>query len=102
MVSRIAMNGRHINLSSIFTTQKCSLLSTGLRNNITGAILFGTSTKELELIEQDLNFLESKKQFMSMFRRVTKTKRSFLVVNFSNDDLEERYLDSNFEPVGAG
>lgn len=102
VVSRIAMNGRHINLSSIFTTQKYSLLSTGLRNNITGAILFGTSTKELELIEQDLNFLESKKQFMSMFRRVTKTKRSFLVVNFSNDDLEERYLDSNFEPVGAG
>ena len=89
VVSRIAMNGRHINLSSIFTTQKY-------------AILFGTSTKELELIEQDLNFLESKKQFMSMFRRVTKTKRSFLVVNFSNDDLEERYLDSNFEPVGAG
>ena len=39
---------------------------------------------------------------MSMFRRVTKTKRSFLVVNFSNDDLEERYLDSTFEPVGAG
>ena len=52
--------------------------------------------------EQDLTFLENKKQFMFMLRRVAKTKRTFLVVNFSNDDLEERYLDSNFEPVGAG
>lgn len=53
IISKIAMNGRHINLRSIFTTQKYSLLGTGLRNNITGAILFATSFKELDLIEAD-------------------------------------------------
>ena len=92
------MNGRHINLSSIFTTQKYSLLGTGLRNNITGAILFATSFKELDLIEADLNYLEDKKAFIKLFRANTKQKNSFLVVNFSND-ATERYLNSSFETI---
>lgn len=64
IISKIAMNGRHINLRSIFTTQKYSLLGTGLRNNITGAILFATSFKELDLIEADLNYLEDKRRLI--------------------------------------
>lgn len=98
IISKIAMNGRHINLSSIFTTQKYSLLGTGLRNNITGAILFATSFKELDLIEADLNYLEDKKAFIKLFRANTKQKNSFLVVNFSND-ATERYLNSSFETI---
>lgn len=97
IISKIAMNGRHINLSSIFTTQKYSLLGTGLRNNITGAILFAASFKEIDLIEADLNFLEDKKSFIKMLRGNTKG-RSFLVVNFSNDE-SERYLNENFETI---
>ncbi len=98
MVSKIVMNGRHLNLSSIFTTQKFSLVSTSVRTNITGAILFNTSQKEVELIAEDLNHLPKKQDFINMFREATKEKNSFLVVNFSNKG-DEMYLDSNFEPI---
>ena len=98
MVSKIVMNGRHLCLSSIFTTQKFSLVNVGVRTNITGAILFNTSQKELELIADDFNYLESKKDFIKMFRKATEEKNSFLVVNFSNKR-HEMYLDSNFEPM---
>ncbi len=98
IVSKIVMNGRHLCLSSIFTTQKFSLVSTAVRTNITGAILFNTSQKELEMIAEDFNYLPKKQDFIKMFREATKEKNSFLVVNFSNKN-EEMYLDSNFEPI---
>tara|TARA_E500000318_G_scaffold69897_1_gene64677 strand:+ start:19205 stop:19930 length:726 start_codon:yes stop_codon:yes gene_type:complete len=98
MVSKIVMNGRHLCLSSIFTTQKFSLVSTAVRTNITGAILFNTSQKELEMIADDFNYLPKKQDFIKMFREATKEKNSFLVVNFSNKN-EEMYLDSTFEPI---
>lgn len=98
IVSKIVMNGRHLCLSSIFTTQKFSLVSTAVRTNITGAILFNTSQKELEMIAEDFNYLPKKQDFIKMFREATKEKNSFLVVNFSNKN-EEMYLNSTFIPI---
>ena len=92
------MNGRHANISTIFTTQKYSLISTGVRSNVTGAILFGNSAKELELMTEDYNYLNDRKLFHKMYRSATKERNSFLVVNFSNDG-ENMYLDSQFKPI---
>ena len=98
MISKIICNGRHLNLSSIFTTQKFSLVSTTLRTNITGAIMFNTSQREVEAISEDLNYLENKKEFISMFRKATDERNSFLVINFSNDK-KDMYMDKNFLPI---
>ena len=98
ITAKIVMNGRHLCLSSLFSTQKFSLVSTNIRTNLTGAILFNTSQKELELIADDFNYLPKKAQFIQMFRDATQEKNSFLVVNFSNKG-NEMYLDSNFEPI---
>ncbi len=100
IISKIVMNGRHIGLSSLFTSQKYSLLSTGLRSNLTGALLGSLSNKELELAESDLNFLPSGKKadFIKMFRNVVKNKRDFIAVNFTNKP-EEIYLDKSFKPI---
>ena len=68
---------------------------------MTGAILFNTSQKELELIADDFNYLENKKDFIKMFRKATDGKNKFLVVNFSNDR-NEMYLDSEFKPITQG
>ena len=95
-LSRIFSNGRHCNLSCIVTAQKYSQLSTTIRTNASGAILFSNSAKEVESMSEDFNYLESKKSFVKMFRKVTKSRNSFLVVNFSNDDI---YLDSKFEKI---
>ncbi len=95
-LSRIACNGRHINLSMIITAQKYSQISTVIRTNVSGAILFANSAKEVDLMADDLNYLDSKKDFVKMFRSATKGKNEFMVVSFSNDDI---YMDSKFKPI---
>lgn len=98
IISKMICNGRHLNLSQIYTSQRFSQVSTTLRTNLTGAILFNTSMKELELITEDMNYMSNKKEFVKIFRETTKEPRQFLVVNFSNKP-EEMYMNSNFEPI---
>ena len=95
-LSRIFCNGRHCNLSCIVTAQKHSQLSTTIRSNASGAILFSNSAKEVESMAEDYNYLNSKKDFVKMFRKATKERNSFLVVNFSSDDI---YLNSKFKKI---
>mgnify|MGYP003642193263 CR=1 FL=1 len=98
IISKLICNGRHLNLSQIYSSQKYSQCSTTLRTNITGAILFNTSAKELDLISQDFNYLKSSKAFVNMFRDITgNTPRDFLVVNFTNKD--SLFMDSEFESI---
>lgn len=99
-ITRLFCNGRHLNISTIVTAQKYSDIHTTCRENTTGAILFASTDKQLDLITDDHNYLESKKDFKRMFKEATKEKHSFLVVNYSNPP-EERYLDSEFEALDA-
>jgi len=98
IISKMICNGRHLNLSQIYTSQRFSQVSTTLRTNLTGAILFNTSMKELELITEDMNYMTTKKEFVNIFREVTKEPRQFMVVNFSNKP-EEMYMNTEFEPI---
>ncbi len=97
IISKLISNGRHLNLSQIYSSQRFSMCSTTLRSNLTGAILFNTSMKELEMISEDFNYLNSKKSFIRLFRDTTKEPRSFLVVNFSNKD--GLYMNSEFKTI---
>lgn len=98
IIDKMICNGRHLNLSQIYTSQRFSQCSTCLRTNLTGAIMFSTSMKELELIAEDFNYMSTKKEFIKMFRETTAKPRSFMVINFSNPP-EEMYLDTKFEPI---
>tara|TARA_R110000803_G_scaffold32696_3_gene71884 strand:- start:1457 stop:2200 length:744 start_codon:yes stop_codon:yes gene_type:complete len=98
IVEKLISNGRHLNLSQIYTSQRFSQCSTCLRSNITGAILFSTSMKELELIAEDFNYMTTKKEFIKIFRETTAKPRQFMVINFSNPP-EDMYLDTEFQPI---
>ena len=98
IIDKMICNGRHLNLSQIYTSQRFSQCSTCLRTNLTGAIMFSTSMKELDLISEDFNYMSTKKEFIKMFRETTKIPRSFLVINFSNPP-DEMYLNTEFEPI---
>ena len=99
IMKKLISNGRHLNLSQIYSVQSYKMAMTEIRNQITGAILFSTSLKELELISDDMNYLEDKKKFIKMFRKYTgKSKHSFLVVNFTNNQ-GELYMDDEFKPI---
>ena len=98
IISKLISNGRHLNLSQIYSSQRFTMCSTNLRSNLTGAILFNTSMKELDLIAEDFNYLNSKKSFINMFRdETTKTERGFLVINFTNGG--NIYMDSEFKTI---
>jgi len=97
IISKLVANGRHLNLSQIYTSQRFSMISTTVRSNLTGAILFNTSAKELELIADDFNYLSSKKDFVTMFRKETAKPRGFLVINFTNPD--GLYMTDSFETI---
>tara|TARA_R110000796_G_scaffold64481_1_gene149464 strand:+ start:111 stop:848 length:738 start_codon:yes stop_codon:yes gene_type:complete len=98
IIDKMICNGRHLNLSQIYTSQRFSQCSTCLRTNLTGAIMFSTSMKELELIAEDFNYMDNKKSFIKTFRSTTAKPRSFMVINFSNPPAE-MYLDTKFEPI---
>jgi hypothetical protein len=96
-VARLFMNGRHLLISTILTAQKYTDILTGARENATGLILYDSSQKQLETIYMD-HGLNEKKEFLKMFREVTREPHSYLVINYSNPR-EMRFLNQHFEPM---
>tara|TARA_R110000822_G_scaffold140875_2_gene278650 strand:+ start:1162 stop:1911 length:750 start_codon:yes stop_codon:yes gene_type:complete len=100
IIDKLVMNGRHFNLSTVFLVQSYKQLTPDVRGNISGLVVFNLSTRELESIVHEHNYLESSKQFMKLFRDTTKKKHSYFVINYSNDP-DDIYMDQNFIPVHA-
>ena len=81
IISKILCNGRHANIST----------------NLTGAIFGAVPQRDLELIADDFNMMNHKKDFIKLFRENTKGKRDFLVINFTDD--RGLYFDKLFQPL---
>ena len=99
VMTKLVTQGRHLLCSQIYSLQRFSMASTTIRSNITGAILFNTSMKELELIAEDYNYLNSKRDFIKLFRENTNDDdgRGFLVVNFTNPG--GLYMNREFKTI---
>jgi len=97
IISKIISNGRHALISSIFNVQKYTQSSSTLRTNASGMIIGGVSSKELDLIIDDINMFPNKKDFVKLFRENTKGSRDFFVCNFTGDD--GIYYNKHFEPI---
>ena len=98
VMDALVMNGRHYNLSTFFLVQSYKQLSPDVRGNLSGLVVFNLSTRELDQIVYEHNYLPSSKDFMKLFRDTTKKKHSYFVINYSNDT-QDIYMDSNFRPV---
>ena len=97
IITKLVSNGRHLNISQLYTSQSLQMTSTILRNQLSGLIVGSASLKELELLSDSFNYLSSKKEFISMFRKYTNEPRSFLVLNFTGKD--GLYYDKDFKPI---
>ncbi len=97
IISKLVNNGRHLCLSQIYISQRITQLNSQIRSGITGAILFSTSMKELNVLEEDFNYLKSRRAFVDLFRRETDEPRSFLVINFSNKG--GIYMNKEFKTI---
>lgn len=98
-ISKLFCNGRHINLSSIITSQRYCDIATVCRENPTGCILFSCTDKQLEHITEDHNYIGDKKKFGKMFRKETNKKHSSFIVNYDNILGEGRYMNDTYMPI---
>ena len=98
IIDKLVCNGRHFNLSSAFLVQTYKGLAPDVRANLSGLVVFNISTRELESVINEHSYMPSNKDFMKMFRKVTKKKHSFMIINYSNSP-EELYMTHNFIPI---
>ena len=96
LIKKLFMNSRKFLVSVIVISQKYSSIGTELRENASGLIIGKASNKQVDLIEQDHNYLENKKQFRAIFKEATDVPYGKLVINFSKPEL---YFDANFKPL---
>ena len=97
-IKRFAQNSRKLSISVLITTQHYSQVELSVRNNISFACLYHASAKNVSIMEEEHNYLGSKRKFMTMWNENVKSKRDFIVINYDNDK-EQIYLNSEFEPI---
>ena len=95
---RFAQNSRKLGISVLVTTQYYSQILPAIRSNISFAILYQCSQRNLENIVDEHNFFDNRRKFIKMFRDKVISKRDFIVVNYDNDGTDI-YLDKEFMPI---
>jgi ABC-type dipeptide/oligopeptide/nickel transport system ATPase component len=97
-VNELFIRGRHLNISTMVFLQYYSKLPSVSRTNATGLVIFELPKKQIDIISEEHNYLEDKKDFFKLYQKATKEKHGFFVVNYSNDR-DKRYLNANFEVI---
>lgn len=97
-VNELFVRGRHLNISTWVFLQYYSRLPIIARTNCNGLVIFELPKKQIDIISEEHNYLDDKKDFYKMYKKATDKKHSFFVINYTNDK-EDRYLDSNFEKI---
>lgn len=86
-IDRLFSNSRKFLVSICFLCQKYTQLNTCARENMSGLILGKSTNKQLDLIEQDLNFMNNKKDFLTMVKRETPDKHDVMVFTPHKDKI---------------
>ena len=95
-LDRLYCNGRKYLISCITICQKYTQLNTCCRENLSGAIIGMCTNKQLNIIEDDFNFLPTKKEFLNMVREHTKGAHDFIIFNMHNKNI---YQDKDFNDI---
>jgi hypothetical protein len=102
VINKLLVQGRHINASVIFTTQKYRMLPQNARaTNISHLILFnGLSKQEISIIAEEQSGHLAKDDFVKLYYDLTKEKYSFMIVN-TLESREKRFQNQMFEYVSV-
>ena len=99
VLDKILSNGRKYLISIITLNQRMTQLSTNAREQASALILWSSTNKQLDLVEQDFNYLpgpNAKRRFIDMVKRHTKGMHDFIVFDLGK---EEMYRDMEFKPI---
>ena len=98
-LNKTFMNGRKSNISVMVSTQKYSMLSTGIRCNASSIFFYNGSMREKELAEADLNYIGNKKGFFKMLSDNLTSKRDLIYVNLTAENVSDMYMDKDFNII---
>ncbi len=99
MIKKIFMNGRKYLISSVIISQKWTAIGNPLRENASGIVIGKASNKQVQSIEEEVNYLtgkDSRKLFIDGFKKTTNEPFGKFIVNYSGKEL---YYNADFEPV---
>ena len=98
-IKKVYLNGRKNLISIICVSQSYTTgLQPAIRENTNLLICYNMSQRQLERVENDHNYLDSKRSFIDMFRDNVSERHDFMVINHSNK-FKELYLDTNFNVI---
>ena len=100
-IEKIAVRGRHVNVSIIVISQQYMSLSASVRNNTTNMIVFRVRNgDEMEKIARENREWLSREDFIEMFYTTTREPYSFLHINNQQQDPSQRFHKNwNLPPV---
>jgi hypothetical protein len=99
MISRFAMQGRHICVGFIMSAQKLTDLPTGVRENATAVVAWEMSDKQMNLLAADHSFFPKKSSFINLFNSVIQEPRDFLIINYSAKSKDDRFMDKDLKII---
>ncbi len=95
-INKLMCNSRKFLCSVIILNQRITQCSPTVITQANNIILWKPNNRDLEMFENNFNYLSSKKLFRKMIRKNTEDKHDFLVIDLTKKDI---YRDKNFEPI---
>ncbi len=96
ILDKIYSNGRKYCISILCLCQRVSQINTNARQQANAIILFKQNKRSLEILEQDFNYLNSKKDFINMVNSQTKDNHDFMVIDTNCKDI---YKNKEFKKI---
>jgi hypothetical protein len=82
-IEKVAVKGRHYNVSGIILVQKRTMLSRAIRTNTTNCIIFDlTDNKEMQVCSEESRGDLTHDEFMHIYKYCTHEKHNFLHINY--------------------
>ena len=95
-IDKLFCNGRKYLISTIILNQRIIQANRTCLANASAVVLYKPNNQDLEIYENNFNYLKDKSQFRNIVRAHTKTKHNFMVIDFSKDDI---YRNDEFQTI---
>lgn len=99
ILGEIAYESRHYGLSVVLLTQKWTSVPTSVRENLSGAVVWGCAQRQVAALANDLNRLDSSAAFFKMMKNCTSGDAHDFMVARLNKPVRDMYLDTHFNPI---
>jgi NADH dehydrogenase FAD-containing subunit len=72
-------------VSFVSLNQRLTQVSTNVREQASGLMLWSSTNKQLELVESSFSYLDNKKQFLAMVKKHTQKCHDFIVIDLGKE-----------------